>query len=258
MGDKPLASRAVIVTRSAGQAEGLVGPLEALGATVITMPVIAFVDPPDVAAAQRAAQRVAEYDWVVFGSTNAADRFVELAGTAAFADAKVAAVGSATAARLRELGVEVALVPLDFRAEGLVEAFGGIGAAGWRILVPRALEGRNVLSDGLKALGAQVDVVAVYRTVPAEPDAATVELLRAGAVDAVTFTSPSTAHNFVAVLREAGIDADDVMRSVVKAAIGPVTAKALEVLGHGADVVAEPSTSEGLADALGRRFGGAE
>lgn len=257
MGDKPLASRTVIVTRSAGQAEGLAARLEALGATVVPMPVIAFADPPDLGPAQRAAGRLGEYDWVVFGSANAADRFVALAGAAAFADTRVAAVGTATAERLRELGLRVALVPRDFRAEGLVEAFGEMGTAGLCVLVPRALEGRDVLREGLEALGARVDVAAVYRTVPAEPDAAAVERLRAGGVDAVTFTSPSTVRNFVEMLRAAGLDADAVMGSLAKASIGPVTTAALEEAGYEADAEADPSTADGLADALGRLLGGA-
>lgn len=250
MGDRPLASRTVIVTRSAEQAGPLASRLEALGATVAGMPVIAFTDPPDPAPAREAASSVGSYDWVVFGSANAAARFIPAAGAEAFAGVGVAAVGAATAERVRDLGVKVDLVPHDYRAEGLVEAFSQMGAAGLRVLVPRALEGREVLTEGLGALGAEVAVVAVYRTVPADPDPVAFALLAAGAADAVTFTSPSTVRNFLAVVRSAGLDERDVMGRVLKASIGPVTTRALGSAGYRADVEADPSTAEGLAMAI--------
>lgn len=257
----PLAGRTVIVTRSAEQAEGLSGPLRELGADVVVMPVIKQVDPPDWGPADHALAHLADYDWIVFGSRNAAERFfarcLHVAGAeTGLTSVKLAAVGTGTAAAMAELGRYASLVPKDFRAEGLVDEFAAMGAgAGTRVLVPRALEGRDTLRAGLAALGCEVDLVTVYRTVPAEPEPAAVERLREGRADAVTFTSPSTARNFMEVLRAAGLDPDAVMSGVLKASIGPVTTEALMALGHFADVEAEPSTMEALAAAIATTLG---
>lgn len=258
----PLAGRSVVVTRTDEQSRALAAPLEALGAEVVACPVIAIVDPADLAPMSRAIDGLATYDWVVFTSANTVDRFlgrllINDPTAEALTHVQIAAVGSATARRLGRFGVEPDLVPEDFRAEGLVDEFVAMGAGpGWRILLPRALEAREILPETLRDLGAEVDVVAVYQTVPAEPDPATVERLRAGGFDAVTFTSPSTVRNFVALLSAAGLEVPDVMGGVVKASIGPVTTDALAAAGFSADVEAQPSTVERLVDVLAERLAG--
>ncbi len=255
----PLAGTSVVVTRSRAQAPDLVERLEAAGAEVVAVPVIEIVDPSDPALLADAIRRLDTYDWVVLSSANAVERFFSKLGSTdriadALAHVKLAAVGKATAERMRGYGAEPDLVPREFRAEGLVEAFREAGAGpGWRVLVPRAEQGREVLREGLEALGCEVDVVPAYRTAPAEPGPGAIERLRAG-VDAVTFTSPSTVRNFVAVLASAGMDTDAFMGSVLKACIGPVTSEALEGIGHAADVEASEHTVPALVEALSARI----
>ena len=145
----PLAGRSVVVTRAADQAAGLVAPLEALGADVLLLPVIAIADPLDFAPLDEAIDTIETYDWIVLTSVNGVDRFVQRLvtcghGVEALRIASVAVVGSATAARLRELGVEPAVVPDRFRAEGLVDAFRGMSCGpGWRVLVTRVKQRRR-------------------------------------------------------------------------------------------------------------------
>jgi uroporphyrinogen III methyltransferase/synthase len=258
----PLAGRSVVVTRTAEQSRALAAPLEKLGATVIAFPVIATVEPLDWSAADAAITRLSDYDWVVLTSANAVRCFLDRIGHAGLeavrelSRTKVAVVGSATAGALAERGVEANLVPADFRAEGLVEEFAGLGVgAGARVLVPRALEAREVLPDALRGQGATVDVVPVYRTVQAEPDLAVIELFSAGEVDAVTFTSPSTFRHFRELLAAGGLDADAVLRGLDIASIGPVTSDAVRAAGH--DVAVEPAeyTVAGLVSALVERYG---
>jgi uroporphyrinogen III methyltransferase/synthase len=246
----------VVVTRTREQSNALAAPLEALGAQVIACPVIAIVEPPDAEPVTAAIDALGSYDWIVLTSTNAVDRFFDRVaaaegGAEALDRVKLAAVGSATAARMRKRGLVPDLVPEEFRAEGLAEAFCAMGAGpGWRVLLPRALEGRDVIPDELREVGAQVDVVAVYRTVPAEPDPAVVARLRDGHVDAVTFTSPSTVRNFLDLLRRAGLDPATTLGGVALASIGPVTTDALLDAGLEATVEAAPSTVEALVEAL--------
>lgn len=246
----------VLVTRAAHQAAGLAGPLRALGADVLVAPVIDTIDPADWAPADEAIARLAGYDWVVLTSTNAVDRFVDrLTRRRGSADAlrqmKVAVVGPSTAERLSELGITPALVPDDFRAEGLVDAFRALHPdSEWRVLVPRAEKAREILPEALREAGARVDVVPVYRTVPATPDPGVVSALEAGRVDVVTFTSPSTVRHFFGWLDGAGLERQQVMGRVAAASIGPITSEALRSRGYEVPIEAIDSTAGGLVAAI--------
>lgn len=258
----PLAGRTIIVTRAREQARSLIEPLEALGAEVIACPVIEIVDPPDWTPADEAIEHLERYDWVVFTSTNAVERFlarmlVRGRGPEMLDAVQVAAVGATTARALERHGITPALVPpKEFRAEGLVDEFVARGAGpGWRVLIPRALEAREVLPEVLRQRGVAVDIAPVYRTVPATPPSEAVERLREGRVDAVTFTSPSTVRNFVALLTTVGLDPSAVLERVAAASIGPVTSDALRAAGMAAAIEAEPSTVEGLVAGIRAHFG---
>lgn len=256
----PLSGRSVIVTRTAAQALSLVEPLEALGAEVLAFPVLETVDPEDWTPVDSAIANLASYDWVVLTSTNGIDRFLrrfKVAGGSreAILSVKFAAVGSATAEKLARHGLPPALVPADFRAEGLVEAFRALGAGpGWRVLIPRAEEARELLPDALREMGCEVDVVSVYRTQVAVPDPGVIARLREGSVDAVTFTSGAIARGFVSAIEGEGLDPRKVMDRLTVASIGPVTTDELTRLGYSADVEATVSTMSSLVDALAMHY----
>lgn len=257
---RPLTGVVVLVTRAAHQASALAEPLEGLGATVLVAPVIQIVDPPDPRPMDEALIALHRYDWVVLTSVNAVDRFLGRANTLGvslrqLAGLRIAVVGSGTAERLREAGLEADVMPEDYRAEGLLEALGAAGvAAGSRVLVPRAEEAREVLPDSLRARGVIVDVVPAYRTVPATPVPATLEALAAGAVQVVTFTSPSTVRHFIAWLEGGGLDVSSVIATAVAASIGPITTGALAERGIPAVIEAVPSTVTELVDAIVAHF----
>ena len=258
--DAPLAGRSVVVTRAAEQAAGIAAPLEALGAEVLVMPVIAIAPPDDWAPADDAIEALESYDWIILTSVNGVDALDErmrLHGlrVSDLACRRVAAVGSTTARHLRSLGVEPAIVPEQFRAEGLAAELERIGpAAGPCVLVARAAEGRAVLPDRLRAMGFQVDVVPLYRVVSAVPPADVLDRLEAGDVDAVVFASGGTAHRFVEVLADGGLDAREVLVGPVVASIGPVTTEALHELGIAVDVQALHSTTTSIVQGLVDRF----
>jgi uroporphyrinogen III methyltransferase/synthase len=256
----PLAGRSVLVTRTREQAHSLVEPLEALGAEVLTMPVLRTIDPDDWSPVDAAIATIGAYDWVIFTSTNAVDRFLhrfrELHGDYdALASTCMAAVGSATAHRMRSEGFPPELVPEDFRAEGLIAEFAELDTEKCRhVLIPRAEEAREVLPDALRAMGCDVDVVVVYRTVPEAPDPAVITRLRTHKVDVVTFTSGAIAGAFLSAISSAGLDADDVMKKMHVASIGPITSEALRALGYEADVEATESTMGSLVEAVVRAY----
>jgi uroporphyrinogen-III synthase len=182
---------------------------------------------------------VGDYDWVTFTSANAVERFcVELRDARAFGAARVAAIGPGTAGALARFGVVADLVPQQFVAESVVDAF---PAGSGRVLVPRAAVARDALPEGLRAKGWDVDVVEAYRTELAE--LAPAALAEAAKADAITFTSSSTVTNWLAV---AGLDAVP----PVVVCIGPVTADTARQAGLTVDLVATEHTIDGLVDAL--------
>jgi uroporphyrinogen III methyltransferase/synthase len=260
--DLPLSDRSVVITRSADQSAALAGPLEALGAEVLALPVIEIAEPSDWAAADAAIERISSYDWIVLTSSNGVDRLdarMRLHGLhlGDLRAARIAVVGSATAECLRGYGLEPAVTPERFRAEGLVAALREpLARAGARVLVARAEEAREVLPDEIRALGAVVDVAPFYRLETAIPPADVLERLAAGGFDAIVFASGGTARRFVQVLAGVGMDAVRMLVDPVVVSIGPVTTDALHGLGIAVDEEAESATSEAIVEALVNRFGG--
>lgn len=240
---RPLFGRRVVVTRTRSQAGELSARLRELGAAVEEVPVIRVDDPADGGAAlARAVAGVASYDWVVLTSPNGAARLCgALRDGRDLAGVRLAAIGPGTAKVLAEHHLVADLVPGRFVAEGLLEAFPDPPAGGGRVLLARAAVARDVLPDGLRERGWEVDVVTAYRTLPAQLDDAAVR--RLAAADVVTFTSSSTVEHLVAA---AGADAVP----PVVACIGPVTAATARDLGLQVTVEAEVHTVEGLVDAL--------
>jgi uroporphyrinogen III methyltransferase/synthase len=253
----PLAGRTVIVTRTREQVRSLADPLEALGAEVLAMPVLEIVDPPDTSVIDGAISMLSAYDWVVLTSTNAVDRFLarpafEGRAVEALADVKLAAVGKATAAHMRALGIEPDLVPDDARAEGLVAAFKDLGVGGGtRVLIPRALRAREVLPDELEAMGVVAQVAPVYQTAPLPGDPEVLSRLQGGTVDCVAFTSGAIAAAFFSAVEMGGLDPQAVMGGVAVASVGPVTTARLTALGFHTDIEAPEATMGALAEAIG-------
>lgn len=241
---RPLAGTAVVVTRPARQAEALAAPLRRLGATVLDVPTIRIDPPADGGRALDAAMAsVGVYRWLIVTSANGATAVLDrLPDVRVLAGVGIAAIGPATAATFRDGHVGVDLVPEEYVAESLLAAFPPAQPGARRVLVARAAVARDVLPDGLRSAGWEVDVVEAYRTVrpPVPPDL----LDRVPTADVVTFTSPSTVEGFLAA-----IGSIDRVPAVV-ACIGPVTAAAARAAGLVVDVVATTFTVDGLIDAL--------
>ena len=243
--DRPLFGRRVVVTRRREQASRLAERLRAAGAEVVLVPTIEIVDPSDGGAAlAEAAARVREFDWVVFTSANAVEHlFVHLRDARALGDAKVAAVGTATAEALGKRGVAADLVPQRAVAEALVAAFpsrAGAATAG-RVLVPQGSLAGATVAEGLAAKGWSVEVVEAYRTVAATPG--TDVLAAAAKADAVAFTSGSTVDSYLDAAGAAAVPP-------VVACIGAVTAAVARERGLEVTVVAGQATVDGLVEAL--------
>jgi uroporphyrinogen III methyltransferase / synthase len=244
---RPLHGRKVVVTRARAQASGMARTLEALGAEVVELPAIRIEPLLGSAEVRAAAESLHTYALVCVTSPNGARLLFEAMDATgrdarALAQAQVAAIGPGTARALRERGIAADIVPEKFVAEALVEALAEVPVEGKPVLVARAAEARDVLPDALRERGAQVDVVALYRTVRESPSDAEVE--RAMEADYVTFTSSSTVKNFLEVTE------GRVATGARLASIGPVTSETMRAAGLEVHVEASRHDPDGLVQAL--------
>lgn len=256
MPDRPLSGRRVLVTRARAQSAELVLLLESAGAEVVCHAAIEIAPPPSWESLDAVIDASASFHWILFTSTNGVDAFfaraTERGREASLRGSKVAAVGSATADALRSHGVEPDVIPGKFQATELLPLLPA-EQRGVRTAIIRALEGRELLVDELRARGGEVHVAVAYETKKASTisDDLRASLTR-GEFDALTFTSPSTVEGTLSHLSQAELSY--VLASCVIASIGPVTTKALARLGAGNVVEAAVSTIEGLVAALVAQF----
>jgi uroporphyrinogen III methyltransferase/synthase len=253
---RPLFGQTIVVTRTRQQASDLTDHLLALGADVIEAPTIELTPPADLKPIDDALARAGEFDWIVFTSANGVEytrrRLLETGkDVRVFGRAKFAAIGDATAAALREkFSITADLCPQRFVAEALADEFAARQEiAGKKFLLLRADIARPILRERLEQGGAaRVLDLPVYQTKMAEAlPPALLDALDAGEVHWVTFTSSSTAKNFVALL---GPDYREKLSNVRIASIGPITTQALRDLGLEPSVQAEQFNIDGLMDAL--------
>ena len=232
---RPLFGRTVAVTRARAQASALAARLRSLGAEVVEAPAIR------TRSLDASLPPLSGYDLVCVTSPNGADELLgRLRDARELAGVTVAAIGPGTARALAARGVAADVVPSRAVAEGLVEALHDVPVR--RALIARAAEGRDVLPDALRARGAEVDVVALYETVPEPLDEPTAAA--AAGADYVTFTSASSVRFFLAAL------GDGARPSGRIASIGPATSAELREAGLEPALEADPHTPDGLVDAL--------
>ncbi len=249
---RPLFGRRILVTRTREQSSQLVELLEDLGAECIEIPTIKIQPLTDYRVLDEALERLAEFHWVVFTSVNGVSFFFKrlLAkgrDVRSLGQAKLAAIGQATAKALADYGLVVDLLPAEFRAEGLLAAFEKLNIEGQKILIPRALEAREILPQKLEEMGAKVLVAPAYQTViPQEEAKRALEVLDQG-VDVVTFTSSSTARNLLSIL---GPKAEELLSRVALASIGPITSETLRKYGFTPQIEAKTYTIPGLVEAI--------
>lgn len=237
----PLSGLQIVVTREESKARDLARDLADLGAAAVVFPVLRFDEPEDPQPLDRAIAELEVFDWVVFTSPNGVRFFFSRLRARgrdlrALGGCRLACIGPSTARTLAQHGLDADLVPSEFVAEGLLEAFVPWKLEGVRVLLPRAAEARDVLPETLRSRGALVEVVAAYVTRPPEHRTSAVQ-----DADLVTFTSSSTARHFHELTQGLILPA---------AVIGPITGKTAEQLGYPVVARADRYTVEGLIDAL--------
>jgi uroporphyrinogen III methyltransferase/synthase len=256
---KPLLGKKILITRPRERASRFAALLREAGAEPFEVPTIQIVPPASWEPLDRALMAIHTYQWLVFTSVTGVQAFFKRFDAQhrpheTLRGVSICAIGPATADELRGRGVEVALMPSEYRAEAVVESLSAFPLQDTHVLIPRAAVARDILPKTLAARGAQVDVVEAYRTVLPSDDWATAlgRLFEQGRIDAVTFTSSSTVMNFVTLMGEG--DLPHLLRDTVVACIGPITAETAEAYGLAPTIVAQEYTVPALARAIVEYF----
>jgi uroporphyrinogen III methyltransferase/synthase len=272
---KPLFGYRILITRE--HVEGF-EPLEELGAEIIEFPTIETVPPESYDELDMSIDKIGKYDWLIFTSRNGVKYFLkryfekerdvrDLKGL------KICTIGTKTAEELKKYGLKVDLIPDEFRAEGLIETFIKVGRKqntvsnkesadcllptaysselplkGLNFLLPRAEKAREIFPEKVRELGGRIDVPVAYRTIKPESHGKRLKrFLKEGRISIATFTSAATFHNFREIMGE---DAEDLLKGVAIAVIGPVTAKAVEDAGLHVDIKPTEATIEAMAEEI--------
>lgn len=248
---KPLYGKRILVTLPAEDNSRLSESLRLQGADCVSLPLISIKPLEDYSALDAAIRGIDKYRWVIFTSQNGVrffkDRLANLKkDVRVLAGVRVAAIGPKTGEAVESMGIKIDVVPSDYTQEGLVAALKKTGVRSANILIVRAQEARDVLPDGLRDLGADVDVIPAYRAV-----------LRAEKIDdpgyleqfdIVTFTSSSCVRGFCSVFSKKQIFSKK--NRFVVASIGPVTSQTCRSEGLKVYVEAKKFTLDGLSAAV--------
>ncbi len=252
---RPLFGKRIVVTRARKQAGKLSARLRELGAYVIELPTIRIEPPSDLREFAELVQDAHSYDWIVFTSVNGVDVFFEIFfklydDAREIGGAKIAAIGPATAHRVKEFHLHVDLQPAEFVAEEVVKEFQKAGGVeNLRILIARAEKARDLLPKKLSGMGAIVDEAFAYRTVLETHDVTGAQhRFSAEGADLITFTSSSTVENFLDLKLPwpAGMKV---------ASIGPITSATARARGLNVDVEATRHDLAGLIEAIQKFYG---
>jgi uroporphyrinogen III methyltransferase/synthase len=253
--NRPLFGQRVVVTRARERAGDFSRKLADLGADVLEIPAIKITQPKETDAIVDALLGLNAYDWLVFTSVNGVTAFFDIffrrfQDMRDIGGVRIAAVGPATAAKLRELHLQVDLTPDEFTGKKIAAAFAKFQTIeNLKMCLLRAEVANPDLPKALEELGAIVDDIAIYKTVAEteDPAGAGATLLESGA-DWITFTSSSTVEHF-----HARFNLPKLLKKFPQlklAAIGPETSQAIRTLGLEPALEAKEHTTEGLIAAL--------
>ena len=253
--NRPLFGQRVVVTRNRREAGKLSGQIRELGAEVLEIPTIKILPPTRNEPLIEAITGIGSYDWIIFTSANGVEHFFDYFFKA-FRDVRdlgsvrFAAVGPATAKKLREFHLNIDLMPKTYTAAATAKAMiAAQNVENISVLLARAESANPELPRLLEDKGAIVDDIAFYKTEPETADRnGAADDFEENSADWITFASSSAVRNFDARFGLAKRCADNPKLKL--ASIGPETTKALKELGLKPTAKAKEHTIDGLAAAL--------
>lgn len=252
--NKPLWGKRIVITRARAQASVLVDKINELGGEAIEFPSISIRPLDNLTPLYKALKEIRHYNWIIFTSVNAVDIFFTALKTQdldirELYGLKIAAIGTVTRDKILERGLKVDAVPEEFAAEGIIKILDGQIQVGDWVLLPRAQGARSILPETLKSWGAHVNEVIIYQAVPtSDVRIKTIEAMKSGQVDFITFTSSSTVSNFVNMVGWQNVELINKQAKI--ACIGPITANTAGEHGFKVDIIAKHYTIDGLVEAL--------
>ncbi|HXQ25914.1 MAG TPA: uroporphyrinogen-III synthase [Candidatus Acidoferrales bacterium] len=240
--------------------DDFVSALESFGAEVFLLPTIALAEVEDPAPLDRAVSELDKFDWVVFTSRNAVkflakrfkvlefplDRVNQLLLTP-----NIAVIGSATSDEAWSVGFIPNYEAAESSGEALAQALLEM-VRGKRVLLPRSDQANSTLPQSLRSAGAEVVEVIAYRTIAPPLDSEALEAVRQGAVDVITFFSPSAYRHLIG---EIGVETlRRLSGKIVIASIGPTTSNAIRRDGLEVAIEASTTSAAGLSEATADYF----
>ena len=244
----------VVITRAESQSSDFVDLLLQNGAVPVLVPAIRVEPHPNHDDIVDALMGLNGYDWIIFTSVNGVHTFFNLffrrfKDIRDFGGARIAVVGSATAAAVEKMHLQVDVIPEKFTAKALAKAIDAFDALeNRRILIVRPEVGNPDLPQMLEYEGAIVDDIPFYRTLPETPERLENRQLRECGADWMTFCSPSAVRAF-----HNHYDLPTLIRQfpgMKIASIGPETSKAIQALGVEPTVQANPYTVDAMVEAI--------
>ena len=247
-------------TRPTQRIKDSIDEARAMGLDVMAAPSLEII-PGDEEEFKKLEDSVTDGCTVVFGSSTAVEQCQKFYGDRirqVFEGARIVSIGPATTKRLESAGFTVDAVPEDYSSYGLVDLLKD-EARGRRIVIVRSDSGSDVLSDGLRAAGADLVCIASYKLKEVGMCPALLHLLIAvkrGQLDCMAFTSPMSASSFIRHLEErfGKEKGDEYLRGIRIAAIGRPTSERLESLGFKPDIVPEKTTFHDMLQAVKDAF----
>ena len=221
----------VAITRPADRAKKACEIVEKLGGSAVLAPTL-DLKPVNTDSLKELVRNKDDLDWIVFTSPTTIDSF-NLFYPDFFNElnCKVAVIGNKTGSLLEKQDITPDLMPDDFTAEGLVEEFTNADIRNQTIGIPRTASARDTLPKGLEKLGNKVIIAEAYKSLFPMDDKAVEELISKienSEIDAITFTSPLTVHNFFKISQDNEKLAELLSDKLLTVAIGPITGKVLD------------------------------
>jgi uroporphyrinogen-III synthase len=256
---KSLSGRRVAVTRPAGSTSDWRTRLEALGAEVVELPLIKVTKDVNLDTLAEVLQEMGSYEWVIFTSANGVKYFFEEfirvhEDIRALGLVRIAAVGEATAAALKDLHLRVDLQPKKASGEELAkELIKRESMDSAKVLVVTGSRNRDTLVELLHEARTIVDQLPVYKT--EETDLASDPVageFRAKGADAILFASPSAVQSFFD--QAAALKLAPKARKPLAGSIGPTTTAAMKQLGLPVDFEAAEPSLDALVSALMKKL----
>lgn len=257
---KSLSGRRIVITRPAGQAAtDWRGRLEAQGAAVIELPLLKVSKDVDLNTLAEVLQEFGSYEWIIFTSVNGVKYFFEEfirvhEDIRTLGVVRIAAVGEATAAALKDLHLRVDLQPKKASGEELaLELLKRESMDSAKVLVVTGNKNREVLVEKLHEGRAIVDTLPVYKTEENDlADNPVANDFRAKGADAIFFASPSAAQSFFD--QAAALKLGAKAKKPLAGSIGPTTTAAMKQLGLPVDFEAGDPSLDALVAALAKKL----